>query len=40
LLKLVPRQGIDDEWEEIKTAVVDAARDVIQTQSKSPRNEW
>jgi hypothetical protein len=24
----------------IKTAIVDAARDVIQTQSKHPRNEW
>jgi hypothetical protein len=40
LINLVPKQGIDDEWEQIKTAIVDAARDVIQTQSKCPRNEW
>jgi hypothetical protein len=40
LINLVSKQEIDDEWEQIKTAIVDAARDVIQTQGKSPRNEW
>jgi hypothetical protein len=34
------KQEIDDEWEQIKAAIVDAARDLIQTQGKSPRNEW
>jgi uncharacterized membrane protein YfhO len=40
LINPTPKQEIDDEWEQIKTAVVDAARDVIQTQSKPSRNEW
>jgi hypothetical protein len=40
LINLTPKQEIDSEWEQIKTAIVDAARDVIQTQSKPPRNEW
>jgi hypothetical protein len=40
LINLTPKREIDDEWEQIKTAIVDAARDVIQTQSKPPRNEW
>jgi len=31
-LNLVPKQEINDEWEQIKTAIVNAARDVIQTQ--------
>jgi hypothetical protein len=40
LINIVPKQEIDDEWEQIKTTIVDAARGVIQTQGKSPRNEW
>jgi hypothetical protein len=40
LINLVPKQEIDDKWEQIKIAIVDAARDLIQTQGKSPRNEW
>jgi len=40
LINLAPKQEINDEWEKIKTAIVDAARAVIQTQSKTPRNEW
>jgi hypothetical protein len=39
LINLTPKRQTDDEWEEIKTAVADAARDVTQTQSKPPRNE-
>ena len=39
LVNLAPKQEID-EWEQIKIAIVDAAREVIQTQGKSPRNEW
>jgi hypothetical protein len=35
-----PKQEKNDEWEQIKTAIVDGARDVTQTQSKPPRNEW
>jgi hypothetical protein len=40
LIDLTPKQEIDDEWEQIKAATVDAARDIVQTQSKPPRNEW
>jgi len=39
LINLVPKQEINDEREQIKTAVVDTARDVIQTQGTPPRNE-
>ena len=28
----MPKQEINDEWEKIKTAIVDTARDVTQTQ--------
>ena len=40
MVNLAPKQEIDEEWEQIKTALVDATREVIQTQGKSPRNEW
>ena len=40
LINLTPKQEIDDEQEQIKTAIVDATRDIIQTQSKPPRNKW
>ena len=40
LVNLAPKQEIDEELEQIKIAIVDAARDVIQTQGKAPRNEW
>jgi hypothetical protein len=40
LTNLVPKQEINDEWKQIKRAIVDGARDVIQTQSKPLRNEW
>ena len=40
LINLTPKQEINDEWEQTKTAIVDATRDIIQTQSKPPRNEW
>ena len=30
MINLAPKQEINDEWEQIKTATVDAARDVIQ----------
>jgi hypothetical protein len=40
LINLTPKQEIDDEWEQIYTTIVDAARDIIQTQIKPPRNEW
>jgi hypothetical protein len=39
LINLNPKQETDDEWGQIKTAIVDAARDIIQIQSKPPRNE-
>jgi hypothetical protein len=37
LINPTPKQEIDDEWEKRKTAIVDTARDVIQTQSKPPK---
>jgi hypothetical protein len=40
LINLAPKQEIDEEWEQIKIALVDAAREVIQTKGKSPRIEW
>jgi len=40
LVNLAPKQEIDEEWEQIKITVVDAKIEVIQTQRKSPRNEW
>jgi hypothetical protein len=40
LINFVPKQEINYEWEQIKTSIVDAARDVIQTQGKPPRKEW
>ena len=40
LINLAPKQETDEEWEQIKTAIVGAAREVIQTQGKSPTNEW
>jgi len=30
----------DEEWERIKEAITDAANEVIQTQSRTSRNEW
>jgi hypothetical protein len=40
LINLEPKQEINDKCEQTKTAIVDAARDVIQIQGKPPRNEW
>jgi hypothetical protein len=40
LINSEPKQEINDEWEQIKTVIVDAARNVLQVQSKAPRNEW
>jgi len=40
MINLEPKQEMNDEWEQIETATVDAAGDVIQTQNKPPRNEW
>jgi len=40
LINLKPKQEINDEWEQIKTVIVDAATNVIQVPSKPPRNEW
>jgi len=36
LVNLAPKQEIDEEWEQIEIAIVDATREVIQTQGKSP----
>ena len=40
LINLAPKQETDEEWEQIKTAIVEAAKEVTQTQGKSLRNEW
>jgi hypothetical protein len=31
---------VEQEWEQIKSAIIEAANEVIQTQSKKERNEW
>jgi hypothetical protein len=31
---------VEEEWERIKEAVMEAANEVIQTQSRTSRNEW
>ena len=36
----MPKQDINGEWQQKKTSIVDAARDVIRTQGKPQRNEW
>jgi hypothetical protein len=36
LINLESKQEINDEWEQIQTATVDAARDVIPIQGKAP----
>jgi hypothetical protein len=39
-LKNIPdMNNIEEEWERIKEAIMDAANEVIQTQSRTPRNE-
>ena len=38
LISMAPKQEIDEESEQIKITIVDAAREVIQTQGKSPTN--
>ena len=40
MINLESKQEINDEWEQIKTTIVDAARGVIQIQGTPPRNEW
>ena len=40
LTNLAPKQEGDEECEQIKMEIIAAAREVIQTQGKSPRNEW
>jgi hypothetical protein len=32
--------NIDEEWERIKELIMEAANEVIQTQNRTPRNEW
>ena len=33
-------QDVEQEWEQIKKAITEAAKEVIHTQSKKQRNEW
>ena len=40
LINLAPKQETDEEWEQIKTATVVAAKEVIQTQGKLLKNKW
>jgi hypothetical protein len=40
LSKQKQQQGLEQEWEQIKSAITEAANEVIQTQSKKQRNEW
>jgi hypothetical protein len=40
-LKDIPdANNTEGEWERIKEAITDAAKEVIQTQTTTPRNEW
>ena len=40
-LENIPNMNnINEEWEKMKEAITDAASEVIQTQSRPPRNEW
>jgi len=32
--------NINKEWERMKKAIMDAANEVMQTKSRTPRNEW
>jgi uncharacterized protein (DUF2236 family) len=40
LLKQTQHQEMKQEWEQIKTAITEAANEVIQTQNKKERSEW
>jgi len=40
LKNITDMYNTDKEWERIKEAITDAANEVIQTQSRTPRNEW
>ena len=40
LVNIADMNNIDEEWEKIKEAITEAANEVIQTQSRTPRNEW
>ena len=40
MINLAPKQETDEEWEQIKTATVVAAKEVIQTQGKLLKNKW
>ena len=39
LSKQKQQRGVEQEWEQIKSAITEAANEVIQTQSKKQRNE-
>jgi len=39
-LKQTQHQEGEQEWEQIKTEITEAANEVIQTQSKKQRSEW
>jgi hypothetical protein len=40
LLKQTQHQEVEQEWEHIKTAIIEAANEVIQTRNKKQRSEW
>jgi len=40
LSKQTQHQGVEQEWEQIRTAITEAANEVIQKQGKKQRNEW
>jgi len=40
LSKQKQQQGVEQEWDQIKSAKTEAANEVIQTQIKKQRNEW
>ena len=40
LSKQTQHQEVEQEWEQIKVAITEAAKEVIQKQSKKQRSEW
>ena len=40
LNNLPETDSINEEWDSMKNIITEAANEIIQTQSKQPRNEW
>jgi len=40
LKNIADQQEINEEWVNIKTAIIESAKETIKLQEKSPKNEW